>query len=93
MVDLSREIPTTTTIHGFDIDLRQCPPPNTFPSNVHLSQWDMLTPPPADLIGKFDVVHLRLLTLVIKNNDPTAIITNVGKLLSEYSLRQALIVG
>ena len=36
----------------------------------------------SELIGKFDVVHLRLVTLVIKNKDPTTIIWNVAQLLS-----------
>ncbi|KAF2440274.1 S-adenosyl-L-methionine-dependent methyltransferase [Karstenula rhodostoma CBS 690.94] len=81
MLDLSREVPSTTTIHGFDIDLSQCPPPSSFPPNVKITKWDMFTPPPAELVGTFDVVHLRLVTLVIKNNDPTALLTNVAQLL------------
>ena len=84
MVDLAREVPSTTTLHGFDIDLGQCPPPKSLPSNVHVSQWDMFTEPPAELVGTFDVVHLRLVTLVIKNNDPTSIIANVTRLLSKF---------
>ena len=36
----------------------------------------------SELIGKFDVVHPRLVTLVIKNNDPTTIIWTVAQLLS-----------
>jgi hypothetical protein len=86
MLDLSREVPSTTTIHGFDIDLSQCPPPSSFPPNVKITKWDMFTPPPAELVGTFDVVHLRLVTLVIKNNDPTALITNVAQLLSMFEL-------
>jgi hypothetical protein len=82
MLDLSREVPSSTTIHGFDIDLGQCPHPASFPPNVNITKWDMFTPPPAELIGTFDVVHMRLVTLVIKNNDPTALITNVAQLLS-----------
>lgn len=82
MIDLARELPSTTKFYGFDIDLGQCPPAESFPSNVHISQWDMFTPPPSEIIGTFDVVHLRLVTLVIKDNDPTTLIANVGRLLS-----------
>lgn len=83
MLDLSRDLPSTTTFHGFDIDLAQCPPSDSFPDNVRVTQWDMFSPPPPQLVGQFDVVHLRLLTLVIKNNDPTAVIKNVMQLLSK----------
>lgn len=84
MVDLARELPPTTTLHGFDIDLGQCPPADSFPPNVQLSQWDMFSPPPPELIGTFDVIHIRLVTLVIKDNDPTTVIANVAQLLSTF---------
>ena len=43
----------------------------------------MFREPRLDLVGKFDIVHVRLITLVIKNNDPLKLITNLRKLLSE----------
>lgn len=84
MLDVARELPPTTTVQGFDIDLGQCPPADSFPPNVHISKWDMFSPPPPDLIGTFDVVHIRLVTLVIKDNDPTTVIANVAQLLSMF---------
>ncbi|KAF2268986.1 hypothetical protein CC78DRAFT_416176, partial [Lojkania enalia] len=88
MVDLARELPSTTILHDFDIDLGQYPPAEGFPCNVHISNWGMFTPPPSELVGKFDVVHLRLATLVIKNNNPTTIISNVAQLLRLGGYRQ-----
>lgn len=84
MVDLARDLPSTVTFHGFDINLAQCPVADNLPANVKISQWDMFKPPPEELVGTFDVVHLRLVTLVIKDNDPSTLLENVAKLLSKY---------
>lgn len=91
MVDLARDLPSTTTFHGFDINLVQCPVADNLPANVKVSQWDMFTPPPVELVGTFDVVHLRLVTLVIKDNDPSTLIENVSKLLSKFTTSVKLV--
>lgn len=39
--------------------------------------------PPADLQGKFDIVHLRLFTCVVENDDPLPILSHCLSLLSE----------
>jgi hypothetical protein len=36
---------------------------------------------PKDLVGKFDIVHVRLFLLVVRNNDPVPILRNLLKLL------------
>lgn len=42
----------------------------------------MFTEPPEELMGYFDVVHIRLVTSVTKDNDPCLLLANLGKLLS-----------
>ena len=85
LLDVVRDLPPTVQLHGFDISLDQCPPKSWLPTNVQFDTWDVFTDPPEDLVGTFDVVHVRLITLVIKNGDPSRVITNLCKLLSEYS--------
>lgn len=34
------------------------------------------------MIAKYDVVHIRLVATIIKNNDPTVLVKNLAKLLS-----------
>ncbi|KAI9871737.1 MAG: hypothetical protein M1830_002509 [Pleopsidium flavum] len=41
----------------------------------------MFTNPPAQLVGQFDIVHVRLITLVIKDNNALPVINNLRKLL------------
>ncbi|ROW00293.1 hypothetical protein VMCG_07250 [Cytospora schulzeri] len=80
--DLSRQLPLTTQFHGLDISLEQLPPRNLTPPNITHHQWDVFTPPPAELRGTFDVVHMRLVAVVIKDvKHPARILANVAQLL------------
>ena len=85
LVDLTREVPPTVEMEGLDISISQCPPAQWLPQNVKMREWDMFTEPSEDLVGKFDIVHIRLVFLVIKNDDPKRLISNLHKLLSEWS--------
>ena len=81
-MDTARSVPQTAQLEGFDIDLGQCPAAPWTPPNVKFREWDMFSPPPEDLIGRFDVVHIRLVMLVIKDNNPLPLLANLRKLLS-----------
>jgi len=65
---------------AFDINLSQFPAKQLLPSNVSSIVWDMFTEPPEHLIGKYDIVHIRLIYLMI-DNDPTPLLQNFHKLL------------
>ena len=82
---MARSLPPTVRLDGFDVSLDQCPPASWLPHNVKLHTWDIFTDPPQKFIGAFDVVHVRLITLVIKDNDPRQVISSLSKLLSRPS--------
>lgn len=65
-----------------DISLSQLPPPTWLPSHITSRQLDVFEENlPEDLVGKFDVVHVRLFLLVVRENDPRPILRNLLKLL------------
>ena len=86
LVDVARDLPSTVCFDGLDISLAQSPPSPWLPSNIQLRRWDMYTEPPADLVGQFEIVHVRLILLVIKDNNPLPIVRNLWKLLSELNM-------
>lgn len=81
LLDLAQQLPSSITLDGFDIDLSKAPPQEWLPDNVALYNWDLFDPVPEHLIGKYDVIHLRLLILVVQNSDPVPIIRNVSRML------------
>lgn len=82
--DLAREKPTSFELHGFDISLDQIGPKAWLPANVHMHKWNIFDEPDPRFLGYFDVVHVRLITVVVRNNDPQPILANLTKLLSTY---------
>jgi hypothetical protein len=44
----------------------------------------MLSPVPSEMIGKYDIVHVKLLVFVVKG-DPVPLLENLLKMLSKYS--------
>lgn len=50
-------------------------------SNIHLRQWRILSAVPPDLIGSFDIVHLRIPPLMFEDNDATPFIQKAKSLL------------
>ena len=82
LIALSERLPSTTRCTGFDVSLAQSPSPEWLPSNVRMRQWDIFQPPPTEFVGSFDVVHVRHIHLVIRNNDVVPIIRNLRALLS-----------
>ena len=55
-------------LDGFDIDVSQAPPMQWLAPNITLRTWNIFDPVPEDLIGIYDVVHVRLLVLVIQKD-------------------------
>jgi hypothetical protein len=84
---LARENPSLAELHGFDVSLDQVCPKPWLPASMHMHTWDIFKEPPQEFVGYFDVVHVRLITVVIKNNDPRPVLANLTKLLSRLITR------
>ena len=48
-----------------------------------MHKLDAFSPLPHELLGKYDIVHLRLFIVLIKNNDPVSLLGNLIRMLSE----------
>ena len=83
LCEVAREYPGAIC-EGFDLQLEQAPPAAWLPNNVTLYKWNIYDAPPSDLIERYDIVHVRLISIVIKDGDPTPIVRNLKQLLSEY---------
>lgn len=79
---LSSRLPQTVRLEGLDISLEATTPKEWVPSNVSFREWDFKQDPPEDLVGQYDVVHLRLLILVLLDDEIPAVLQRFIKLLS-----------
>jgi SAM-dependent methyltransferase len=81
LCDLAKELPPCTRLDGFDINLTNATPREWCPENVTLRRWNIFDEVPDDLVEQYDVVHLRLLILVVENSDPRPVIRNALRML------------
>ncbi|KAH8754188.1 hypothetical protein F5883DRAFT_431851, partial [Diaporthe sp. PMI_573] len=79
--DIARGKQASVELHEFDISLDQVGPKPWLPSNIHMHTWDIFEEPPKEYVGYFDVVHVRLITVVVKINDPHPVLANLTKIL------------
>ncbi|EEH47087.2 uncharacterized protein PADG_03185 [Paracoccidioides brasiliensis Pb18] len=79
--DLSKLLPKTCRLDGFDISLAQVPDRDVFPSDINYYVQDILEPFPDNFLGQYDVVHVKLLVMGLKVNEWELAIRNLKKLL------------
>ncbi|RDW83798.1 class I SAM-dependent methyltransferase [Aspergillus mulundensis] len=83
LTDLARRLPPSTALDGFDISLAAAPPPQCLPANITLQHWDLLADEvPSHLRGTYDIVNMRLLVLVISDDQIERVIEKLVQLLS-----------
>ena len=82
LIEAARTLPASAQLDGYDISSAQYPPEGWLPKNVDLKVLDMLDPVPEELVGKYDVVHVGLIVMVVRNENPTPVLNNLMTLLS-----------
>lgn len=69
-------------LDGFDISLKQFPPQQWLPSNLHLHTHDAFTPFPEEHLGCYDVIHVRFFVTMLGWDNLPLFIENLRTLLS-----------
>ena len=82
---MADHLPSTIELHGYDISDGQFPPQALLPHNVSLGLLDAFGDVSPQLVGKYDVVHLRMWCCVVRGNDPSRLIRHAVTLLSIIS--------
>ncbi|KAL8827041.1 MAG: hypothetical protein Q9191_003425 [Dirinaria sp. TL-2023a] len=78
--DIARDFPAAL-IDCFDISLEQCPPAQWLSRNITVRRWDIFSNLDSEIEDRYDVVHIRLLLLVVRNNNPRPLLRNALKML------------
>lgn len=68
-------------LEGLDISFDAAPPLETLPSNVKFRHWDVNEDVPRDLVGVFDIVHVRFLSCVLFSDQVPAAVERLFKML------------
>ena len=83
LFEVAGQLPSSTRFDGFDISRAQFPEKKDLPANISLNILDIANPDmPESLIGKYDLVHIRLFAFAIRNDDPVPVLRNLVRMLS-----------
>lgn len=75
-VDVRRHHPYMQ-IDGFDVSTSQYPPADWLPDAISLNRLDIFEPVPAQWVGRYDIVNVRLFMLVISAGNPREVLKNL----------------
>ncbi|KAL2836689.1 hypothetical protein BJY01DRAFT_258622 [Aspergillus pseudoustus] len=81
LLDLLPEFSPTANFEGLDMSLALTPPTAWLPPNLTVREWNLDDDVPDDLVEKYDVIHLRLLVLVVRDGDPAPVTRKVARML------------
>lgn len=69
-------------LDGLDISFDATPPPEWLPPNMTLRHCDIKADIPEELVGVYDIVHIRHFIFVLLDDDLKPVLTNLIRLLS-----------
>lgn len=78
---MGAKLPPSVQLDGLDVSLHAAPPSACLPANVTLKHWDIKEPPPSEIVGVYDFVHLRNFIFVLSQDDIPGVMASVQKLL------------
>ncbi|KAL9585522.1 MAG: hypothetical protein Q9212_001475 [Teloschistes hypoglaucus] len=81
LLDLAQHSPASWKLHGSDVSDANFPSPHYLPKNVSLQILDIFEEIPRELMGAFDIVHVRALANVVKGGNPEHLIAHLVSLL------------
>lgn len=82
LLDARDLVGPSARLEGFDISLDGVPPADALPENVKFRHLDVKSDVPDDLVGAFDIIHLRFLSFVLLNDQIPTAVERLFKMLS-----------
>jgi ubiquinone/menaquinone biosynthesis C-methylase UbiE len=81
LTEIAKTLSPDAELVGLDFDTSKFPPQSSLASNITLRQANMFEPFASDLLGKFDVVNVRLIIFALKAGYGTDLVKNLMTLL------------
>jgi ubiquinone/menaquinone biosynthesis C-methylase UbiE len=81
LTEMAKTLPPNAEFVGLDFDTSKFPSASSLPPNITLRKANMYEPFPDDLLGKFDVVNVRLILFALKEGTGLDLVKNLMTLL------------
>lgn len=81
LVDALQKLPGAQ-LDGLDISFDAAPPAETLPDQITFRHWNVKDSVPEDLIGTYDIIHVRFFSFVLLNDEIPSVVAKLFSLLS-----------
>ncbi|TGO65235.1 hypothetical protein BCON_0003g00290 [Botryotinia convoluta] len=81
LTDLAKSLPESVQLDGLDVSFDAAPPSEWLPSNLTLRQWDVKKDVPEELVGVYDIVHIRNFLFVLQNHEVLHVLGNLVRMI------------
>ncbi|CAH0026872.1 unnamed protein product [Clonostachys rhizophaga] len=81
LTDLSSRLPSTVELDGLDISFHATPPVEWLPPNITLRHWNIKDEVPEELVGYYDIVHIRNFLFVLLDSETPQVLNNLVRLI------------
>ncbi|KAI1211886.1 S-adenosyl-L-methionine-dependent methyltransferase [Annulohypoxylon truncatum] len=81
LMDLGSRLPESTQLSGLDISSDALPPDEWLPPNMTFRKWNIKDDVPEDLVGQYDIVHVRNFVYVLQDDEIPRVLDSLVKLM------------
>ncbi|KAK7909031.1 hypothetical protein PG985_014909 [Apiospora marii] len=84
LCDLNDELVKAGTpgqLDGYDVNVANFPAPDFLPSTINLKELDTMKPPPEEIVGIYDIVHIRAFSSILVDTGVTPLLSFVHAIL------------
>ncbi|KAF2692028.1 hypothetical protein K458DRAFT_286569 [Lentithecium fluviatile CBS 122367] len=81
MTSLGEQIPDSVRFDGLDVSFDAAPPLQWLPSNIVLKKWNVREPPPEELVGAYELVHIRNFAYVLQDAEVPNVLAHLVALI------------
>ena len=92
-LDLADRVPESVKIDCLDINFDEAPPEAWLPGNVRYQQCDLREPIREDLLGQYDILHVRYIVMFVLDPDFQIILAKLMSMLSVSVRFRDLLTG
>ncbi|RWA03371.1 hypothetical protein EKO27_g11734 [Xylaria grammica] len=77
--DLASQLPKNTRLDGLDVSFDAMPPKPLLPANTSLYHWNTREAVPEEVVGVYDLVHIRHFLFVLRDHEIRGAVANLSK--------------
>ncbi|KAK7932627.1 hypothetical protein PG985_003339 [Apiospora marii] len=81
LFEASTDLPEGAQLDGLDVSFNSAPPAGVVPANFRYQRWHVKEAVPENLVGVYDVIHVRFFSFVLVDDDIASVLAKLFQML------------